>query len=222
MTMTVEKNLNTVREKIDNAARQWGRTGDDVQLIAVTKHKSDEDIQELLDVGHRLFGENRVQEAYEHWQARKDSGLYPDLQLHLIGPLQSNKVKDAVGLFDVIETVDREKLARKLSTVMQDAGIYLPYFIQVNTGEEEQKAGIAPRELSDFLGFCRNECVLNIVGLMCIPPVDDSHALHFALLHKLAKEHGLKQLSMGMSADYEKAIAHGATYVRIGSGLFGV
>jgi len=219
--MTIAQNLQTIRETIDSTASQWNRTGQDVNLVAVSKRQPPKKIQATLDTGHRLFGENRVQEAYEHWAAHKKSGLYPDLKLHLIGPLQTNKIKEALELFDVIETLDREKLARKLGAAMKNAGKSLPCFIQVNTGEEPQKSGITPRELPKFLEFCRDECSLDIIGLMCIPPVDDPASLHFALLKKLAKENGLEQLSMGMSSDYEDAIAHGATYVRVGTGIFG-
>ncbi len=220
--MTTAKNLQTIHEAIDHAANTWDRKGNDVNLVAVSKRQPAGKIQDTLDAGHRLFGENRVQEAYEHWAEHKESGKYPDLKLHLIGPLQTNKIKDALGLFDVIETVDREKLARKLSTAMKDADKSLPCFIQVNTGEEPQKAGITPQELPEFLKYCQDDCALNIIGLMCIPPIDDPAALHFALLRKLAAENALPQLSMGMSADYKDAIAHGATYVRVGTDIFGV
>lgn len=219
--MPISQNLQIIRKTIDNAARQCNRIGHDVNLVAVSKHQPAEKIQDALNAGHRLFGENRVQEAYEHWENHKRHKLYPDLKLHLIGPLQTNKIKDALELFDVIETIDREKLARKLGAAMKDADKSLPCFIQVNTGEEAQKSGTTPKELPEFLKYCQNECGLNIIGLMCIPPVEDPSSLHFALLHKLAKENGLSELSMGMSADYEDAIAHGATYVRIGTGIFG-
>lgn len=189
------------------------------QLVAVSKVQPDEKIEAALAAGQRCYGENRVQEAQRRWAQRRPQ--YPDLILHLIGPLQTNKVKEAVALFDVIETLDREKLALELSKEMKKQGRNLPCFIQVNTGEEEQKAGIAPAALPEFLAFCRAECGLNIMGLMCIPPVDDPPALHFALLRKLAGENGLAGLSMGMSADYEKALALGATHVRVGSGVFG-
>ncbi len=219
--MSILENLQIVHHNIDRATRQWSRSNNDINLVAVSKHQPPEKIQEALNVGHRLFGENRVQEAHEHWANHKESGLYHDLKLHLIGPLQTNKIKDALELFDVIETVDREKLARKLGTAMTETGNSLPCFIQVNTGEEPQKSGIYPRDLPEFLNFCQNKCAMDIIGLMCIPPIDDPAALHFALLRKLAKEHSLRHLSMGMSEDYEDAIAHGATYVRVGTGIFG-
>ena len=217
--MSVQENLKNISSNIKKIAKQWDRNPDTVNLVAVSKVQPTEKIQSALDAGHRLFGENRVQEAQEHWADIKPN--YPDLKLHLIGPLQTNKVKDAVSLFDVIETVDREKLARKLGSVMKDCDKALPCFIQVNTGEEEQKAGISPLELPDFLEFCTKECDLNIHGLMCIPPIDDLPALHFALLQKLAKANNLLELSMGMSGDYERAIPLGATYVRVGTAIFG-
>ncbi|MCL4678577.1 MAG: YggS family pyridoxal phosphate-dependent enzyme [Alphaproteobacteria bacterium] len=217
--MTVRKNLESIRQNIEKAARQSGRQPETVKLVAVSKTQPEEKIHEALDAGQRLFGENRVQEAQARWAGIKP--LYPDLKLHLIGPLQTNKVKDAVELFDMIETLDREKLAVELSKEMKKQDRTIPCLIQVNTGGEEQKAGIAPESLPAFLNFCRNDCALDIRGLMCIPPVDDSPALHFAFLKKLADENGLRELSMGMSADYEKAIPLGATYIRIGTALFG-
>jgi len=217
--MSIQENLKNISSNIKKIAKQWGRNPDTVNLVAVSKVQPPEKIQSALDAGHRLFGENRVQEAQEHWANIKPN--YPDLKLHLIGPLQTNKVKDAVSLFDVIETVDRQKLARKLGAAMKDCDRALPCFIQVNTGKEEQKAGINPLELPDFLEFCTKECDLNIRGLMCIPPIDDLPALHFALLQKLAKANNLPDLSMGMSGDYERAIPLGATYVRVGTAIFG-
>ncbi len=217
--MLVIENLKTIHETVEKACAPWGRAASDVQLVAVSKRQSMEHIQEALDAGHRVFGENRVQEAQEHWAEIKPQ--YPDLKLHLIGPLQTNKVNDALDLFDVIQSVDREKLARKLGSAMADRGVSLPCFIQVNIGEEEQKSGIKPQDFPDFLAFCRVECGLNIQGLMCIPPVDESEAMYFALLKKMAEQHGLPELSMGMSGDYEKAIALGATYIRLGTAVFG-
>ncbi len=219
LAMSIEENLKNIKTTIAKTAGEWKRPAIDINLVAVSKKQPAEKIQAALDAGHRLYGENRVQEAQDHWAAHKVN--YPDLKLHLIGPLQTNKIKDALSIFDVIETVDREKLARKLGAAMAEQGVSIPCFIQVNTGEEEQKAGIAPHALRDFLKFCTDECGLNIQGLMCIPPVDDPPALHFALLQKLAKEHNLPELSMGMSSDFEKAIPLGATYVRVGTGIFG-
>lgn len=217
--MTVRENLETIRQTIEKAARQSGRKPESVRLVAVSKTQPEHKVREALEAAHRLFGENRVQEAQARWADIKP--LYPDLKLHLIGPLQTNKVKDAVALFDMIETVDREKLAAELTKEMKKQGRTIPCLIQVNTGSEEQKAGISPESLPAFLEFCRNDCALDIRGLMCIPPVDDSPALHFAFLKKLADENGLKELSMGMSADYERAIPLGATYIRIGTAIFG-
>lgn len=217
--MSISQNINVLRDTIDQTARLWNRSAADINLVAVSKRQPVEKIQEALDTGHRLFGENRVQEAIEHWQGRKP--LYPDLALHLIGPLQTNKIKDAIELFDVIETIDREKLAKKLGSALQNANKKMPCFIQVNTGEEEQKSGITPNELPEFLNFCKHDCALNITGLMCIPPIDEPSALHFALLQKLAATAQLPQLSMGMSSDFERAIPLGATYVRVGTGIFG-
>jgi len=205
--------------KLSEAAVLAGRDESDITLIAVSKQQPDERIEKSLASGHRIFGENRVQEAFERWQARKT--MYPELQLHLIGPLQSNKAQDAVALFDVIQTVDRPKIATALALEMAAAGRSLPCFIQVNTGEEDQKAGIAPAELESFLSFCRDEAQLQIVGLMCIPPVEDEPAMHFALLKKLADRYGLPQISMGMSSDFDTAISFGATHIRVGSAFFG-
>ncbi len=188
------------------------------QLLAVSKTKPAEAVQALLDQGQRHFAENRVQEAQAKFPALQQA--YPDLVLHLIGPLQTNKVKEAVALFDAIHSLDREKLARALKSEMDKQGRDLPCFIQVNTGEEPQKAGIAPAQTAEFIGLCRT-LGLNIVGLMCIPPFDEDPAPHFALLRVLAERNGLDQLSMGMSSDFETAVQLGATHVRVGSALFG-
>ncbi len=217
--MSIHENLQQIQKNIEKSCTEWKRDPKDVKLIAVSKVQPDEKLQEALDAGLRIFGENRVQEAYSHWEHHKEN--YPDLELHLIGPLQTNKVKDAVKLFDVIHSVDREKLARKLSDEMRAQNKDIPCFIQVNIGEEEQKAGIMPEDLPQFLEFCREECQLNIIGLMCIPPFDEPPALYFGLLRNMAREHGLKELSMGMSGDYEKAIALNATHIRVGTSLFG-
>ncbi len=189
------------------------------QLIAVSKRQPQEKIQHAIDVGIRHFVENRIQEAYEHWEKLKPS--YPDLVLHLIGPLQSNKAKDAVALFDVIHTVDREKIARILADQMQSQGKNIPCFIQVNTGNEPQKSGVSYDDLDAFYDFCTQKCGLDIIGLMAIPPVSQESAEHFKRLKQAANKLGLDQLSMGMSNDYEQAIACGSSYVRIGSALFG-
>lgn len=221
--MSISENFQIIQKQIHEAVAFGGREASEVNLVAVSKKQPDERIQEALDAGHRLFGENRVQEAQSHWgsfeKGRREQ--YSDLKLHLIGPLQTNKVRDAVALFDVIETLDREKLARSLAKEMEKQGRGLPCFIQVNTGEEDQKAGIAPQDVAEFYNFATEECGLAIQGLMCIPPVEEPPALHFALLQKYAAELGLKDLSMGMSGDFEKAIPLGATYVRVGTGIFG-
>jgi pyridoxal phosphate enzyme (YggS family) len=188
------------------------------QLIAVSKMQPEARIEAALAAGQRIFGENRVQEAQARWAARR--ACYPDLSLHLIGPLQSNKARDAVALFDVIHTVDREKLARALAAEMKKQGREIECLVQVNTGDEGQKAGVAPESLPALLAACA-ACGLKISGLMCIPPQAEPAALHFALLKKLAARHGLPKLSMGMSADYEQAAALGARYVRVGSAVFG-
>lgn len=222
--MSVAENLSSLHLQIKDACDFADRVSEDVQLVAVSKKQPDDRIIEALDAGHRVFGENRVQEAQERWGSFESGrrAEYSDLKLHLIGPLQTNKVKEAVALFDVIETLDREKLARALIKEMDKHVRPLPCFIQVNTGEEEQKAGILPGDLEDFYRFCVDECGINVIGLMSIPPVSDPAALHFALLKKYANQFGLKALSMGMSADFESAIHLGATHVRVGTGVFGV
>lgn len=187
-------------------------------LVAVSKMQPEDKVLEALAAGHRVYGENRVQEAQKRWGDLR--GKHPDLELHLVGPLQTNKVKDAVELFDVIQTVEREKLAKALADEMKKQGKNLPCFIQVNTGEEEQKAGAAPKDVSALIKSAK-DCGLNVTGLMCIPPVDEPPALHFALLKKLAAENGLRHLSMGMSGDYNKALALGATHIRLGTAVFG-
>ncbi len=215
----IAANFENVLRKIRRAEFSSGREEGAAKLVAVSKMQSMKSIRAALDCGQRLFGENRVQEAQDHWADLKQE--FPDIVLHLIGPLQTNKVRDAVALFDCIHTIDREKLADALAEEMKKQERNLPCLIQVNTGEEEQKAGIAPSMIPEFLEYCTKDCGLDIKGLMCIPPVEEPPALHFALLKKLAQENALTQLSMGMSADYERAVALGATYVRVGSLLFG-
>ena len=190
-----------------------------VHLIAVSKQQPEEKIDAALATGHRLFGENRVQEAQERWRKRRAD--YPDLKLHLIGPLQSNKAADAVALFDVIETIDREKIAKVVAKEIARQEKEMACFVQVNTGMEPQKAGIDPKEVVEFVSYCQAELGLNITGLMCIPPADEEAAMHFALLKKYARDLKLPHLSMGMSADFAEAISFGADYVRVGSALFG-
>ncbi len=189
-------------------------------LIAVSKTYLAPDIAPVLDAGHRVFGENRVQEAMQKWPDLK--ARYAGIELHLIGPLQSNKAREAVALFDCIHTIDRPKIAQAIAAECAKQGRKLQLFVQVNTGEEPQKAGIAPKETAAFVAMCRDELKLEIAGLMCIPPVEEEAAVHFAFLAKQAKELSLSGLSMGMSADFETAIAFGATHVRVGSAIFGV
>lgn len=211
--------LRRVMGDIAEAAREAGRPVADVTLVAVSKTFDAPAIRPVLEAGHRVFGENRVQEAQGKWPALK--AAYAGIELHLIGPLQSNKAGDAVRLFDVIQTVDRMKIAAALSAEIKKQGKAPRLFVQVNTGEEAQKAGIAPRETVGFVEACRAEYGLQIEGLMCIPPVDDMPAPHFAFLAKLARECGVSGLSMGMSADYRVAVNLGATHVRVGSAIFG-
>jgi pyridoxal phosphate enzyme (YggS family) len=215
----VAGNLAAVRARIAAAAKKAGRAAADISLVAVSKIHPAEAITAALEAGQRVFGENRVQEAQHKYPALKTS--YPDLVLHLIGPLQSNKVRDAVALFDVIETVDRPRLAEALAAEMARSGRRPDCFIQVNTGEEAQKAGIAPSEAASFIADCRERLRLPIRGLMCIPPVEEDPAIHFAFLRELAGRSGLGLLSMGMSGDFESAIALGATHVRVGTAIFG-
>jgi PLP dependent protein len=211
--------LNSVRRRIADAARRAERDPSGVTLVAVAKTFPAEAALPLLAAGHRVFGENRVQEAKAKWPALKEK--WPDIELHLIGPLQSNKAKEAVALFDVIQTVDRPRIAEALAREIKASGRSLRLFVQVNTGEEPQKAGVLPRDVKDFVRQCREEWGLHIEGLMCIPPEDEEPALHFALLAKLRDELKLDHLSMGMSGDFETAVEFDATYVRVGSAIFG-
>ena len=215
----ISANLATVRGRIEAAARVAGRQPDAVTLIAVSKTQPADSVRAALAAGQRVFGENRVQEAVAKFPGlRRD---YPDLTLHLIGPLQTNKVKEAVAHCDVIETVDRPRLAEALAREMERSGRRLPCFIEVNTGEEAQKAGVLPEAADAFIADCRGRLGLPVVGLMCIPPEHEEPALHFALLREVGKRNGLDQLSMGMSADFETAIRFGATHVRVGTAIFG-
>jgi pyridoxal phosphate enzyme (YggS family) len=211
--------LAEVRSHIAAAAQAVGRDPASVTLVAVSKMHGADSVRTVLVAGQRVFAENRVQEAQEKYPALKTE--YSDLELHLIGPLQTNKARDAVELFDVIQSVDRDRVAAALAKEMDRLGRRPACYIQVNTGEEPQKAGIAPGEVDAFVAACRNTYTLPIVGLMCIPPVDEEPALHFALLAKIAARNGLGNLSMGMSADYETAVRLGATHVRVGSAIFG-
>ncbi len=211
--------LAEIRQRIANAARTVNRDPASVNLIAISKTFDAEHILPVIEAGQRVFGENRVQEAKSKWPALK--AQFPDIELHLVGPLQSNKAKEAVQLFDAIHSVDRMKIAKAIAEEMDKQGRRLKLLVQVNTGEEPQKAGVLPREAADFVATCRNDLKLDIAGLMCIPPVDEEPAVHFAFLAKLAKELGLPEISMGMSADFETAVEFGATYVRVGSAIFG-
>jgi len=212
-------NLAAVRARIEAAACAAGRPAGAVSLVAVSKTHPADSVRAALQAGQRVFGENRVQEAIAKFPGlRRD---FPDLTLHLIGPLQTNKVKEAVAHCDVIETVDRPRLAEALAREMEKSGRHLPCFIEVNTGEEPQKAGVLPAAADAFIADCRGRLGLRVIGLMCIPPEHEEPALHFALLREITKRNGLDQLSMGMSADFETAIRFGATHVRVGTAIFG-
>lgn len=206
----------SVLERIAAAAREAGRDPADVTLVAVSKQQPDDRIEAMLATGQRVFGENRVQEAEGRWSSRREG-----VELRLIGPLQTNKVREAVALFDVIETVDRERLAVALAAEIARSGRSPRLYVQVNTGEEPQKAGVAPGEADAFIVACRDRHGLTIEGLMCIPPEAEPPGAHFALLAAIAARNGISRLSMGMSGDYEIAVRHGATSVRVGSALFG-
>jgi pyridoxal phosphate enzyme (YggS family) len=215
----IAANLADIRAHLGTAAKADGRAADVVTLIAVSKTHPAEAVTAAIAAGQKVFGENRVQEAMGKFPALK--AQHPDLELHLIGPLQSNKAAEAVALFDVIESVDREKIARALAEEMQKQKRTPRLFIQVNIGEEPQKAGVNPAEIDAFVKLCRDELKLSIEGLMCIPPADKHPAPYFALLREMAKRNNLSQISMGMSGDFETAIQFGATHVRIGTAIFG-
>ncbi|MAH84310.1 MAG: YggS family pyridoxal phosphate enzyme [Rhodospirillaceae bacterium TMED8] len=218
-TSDIGKNLEYVKASIDLAASRARRRSNSVNLVAISKTQKAERIRSALLAGHKVFGENRVQEASEKWlDLRTES---PDAILHLIGPLQTNKVKRAVELFDVIQTIDRPKLARSLAREIERTGKVVDCFIQINSGEEAQKAGVLPTDADAFISLCRDELKLPIVGLMCIPPRGDVPGLHFGLVAELARRNGITGLSMGMSGDYEEAVRFGATHVRIGTAIFG-
>lgn len=219
MPSDVAANLATILARIEAARKVAIAPAPETDLIAVTKTHDRESIAPAIAAGQRLFGENRVQEAKAKWPELRAE--FPGVQVHLIGPLQSNKVKEAVALFDAIHSLDRPKLAEALASEFDKSGRKIDLFVQVNTGEEEQKAGVMPRDATAFIADCRERLKLPITGLMCIPPVDEEPALHFALLQKIARENGIANLSMGMSADFETAIRFGATHVRIGTAIFG-
>lgn len=218
MSDAVER-LAQVKQKIAAAEREAGRDAGSTVLVAVSKTFDAEAVRPVIEAGQRVFGENRVQEAQGKWPGLRQA--FSDIELHLIGPLQSNKAKEAVALFDVIETVDREKIAAELAKEITKQGRSVRLYVQVNTGSEPQKAGIEPKEAVAFVTRCREVHGLAIEGLMCIPPADENPGPHFALLEKLAREAGVEKLSMGMSGDYEVAVAFGATSVRVGSAIFG-
>ena len=212
-------NLSDILARIDAARKKAVAPAPSTTLIAVTKTHDADSVRPVLDAGHRVFGENRVQEAMGKWPAlRKD---YGNIELHLIGPLQSNKAREAVETFDAIHSLDRPKLAQALKAELEKAAKPMTLFVQVNTGEEPQKAGIAPQDAAAFVALCRDELKLPVKGLMCIPPNAENPAPHFALLREIVRRNGLAMLSMGMSADFETAIRFGATHVRVGTAIFG-
>jgi pyridoxal phosphate enzyme (YggS family) len=211
--------LSAILRRVAAAVERVGRNPDDIELIAVAKTFGAESIAPLLEAGHRSFGENRVQEAQAKWPKLRER--WPDIRLHLIGPLQTNKVRDAVALFDAIHSVDRDKLAGAIAKEMARQGRDLTLFVEVNTGDEAQKSGVAPLEAPGFVRRCREVHSLAVAGLMCIPPLTEDPAPHFDMLRRVAEKLDLGSLSMGMSADFELAIAHGATHVRVGSAIFG-
>jgi PLP dependent protein len=215
----IATNLAALQHRIESAAKKAGRNAGTVKLIAVSKFHPVETIREALQAGQRLFGENRVQEAKNKFPALR--AMYPDMGLHLIGPLQTNKADEAVKIFDVIETLDRPQLAAALSKSMQKTRRNIPCYIEVNIGHEPQKAGIPPDQLKEFLRLCRDEYGLGVAGLMCIPPQTEDPQPHFSALRRLAETHHLPHLSMGMSADFEIAIQEGATEIRVGTAIFG-
>lgn len=217
---TIAANLALVKERIRKAAEGAGRDPASVQLVAVSKTFGADAILEAIAAGQRVFGENRVQETEDKWPALRER--FPDVTVHLIGPLQRNKAKRAVTLFDAVETVDRARIARALADEMQAAGRAIQCFVEVNTGEEEQKSGVLPLDVDAFIAECRKDYGLSIAGLMCIPPQGEEPALHFALLREIARRNGIEGLSMGMTADFETAIQFGATHVRVGTAIFGV
>ncbi|MGQ0674222.1 MAG: YggS family pyridoxal phosphate-dependent enzyme [Hyphomicrobium sp.] len=211
--------LEAIRDRIAGAAREVQRDPASVELIAISKTFAGNEIAPVIAAGQRVFGENRVQEAQRKWPELK--AATPGIELHLVGPLQSNKAREAVALFDAIHSIDRVKIADAVAAEMAHQNRRLALFVQVNTGEEPQKAGVMPRGVENFLRHCRETLGLELAGLMCIPPVDEEPAIHFAFLAKLAAENGLPGLSMGMSGDFETAVQFGATHVRVGSAIFG-
>jgi pyridoxal phosphate enzyme (YggS family) len=212
-------NLASIRSRMARSAIDSGRPAGAVQLVCVSKNQDVGSLKAALQAGERVFGENRVQEAAAKWPALREA--FEGVELHLIGPLQTNKAREAIALFDVIETLDRPRLAEALAREFRSGARRPSLFVQVNTGREPQKAGVLPEDADAFIAFCRNDCGLPVVGLMCIPPVDEQASPHFALLAQIARRNGLEKLSMGMSADYDLGIQLGATHVRVGSAIFG-
>lgn len=215
----MEKNLYLINQNISKTCKAFNRKPEDVNIVAVSKTIASEKIIEAINLGCKIFGENYIQEAQKKWVELREK--YPQIKLHFVGHLQSNKAKEAVELFDCIETVDNEKLASEIAKAQKKLQKNREIFIQVNIGDESQKSGIAIENLSSFINFCKNDLALNVVGLMAVPPSNESAPPYFALLSKLAYENNLKKLSMGMSADYEEAIALNSTHIRLGTAIFG-
>ena len=216
----IKENIKIIKNQIEEAHRNSNFAKFPVpKLVAVSKKQNDTKVIEALEAGHKYFGENRVQEAEQRWASKIKQ--YKNLQIRLIGPLQTNKVKQALNLFDVIETIDREKLAREIAKEFNDNVKTKSFYIQINTGSEIQKSGIEPIQSDDFIKFCKEELKLPIIGLMCIPPLKEEPSMHFALLKKISERNHIDELSMGMSSDFKEAIKFGATSVRVGSSIFG-
>ena len=215
----VFKSINLIKEKINTKLNEITNNKKNIEIIAISKRQPLERVIAALNNGHKIFGENQIQESIKKWPELKKK--YKNIQLHLVGPLQSNKVKDALSLFDVIQTVDREKIAKILKKEEENLQKKISYMIQINTGEEAQKSGILPNDADDFFKYCKEDLKLNINGLMCIPPFNEDPTIHFAYLKKKSLEFKLPYLSMGMSNDFEKAITFGATHLRIGTAIFG-
>lgn len=215
----MEKNLYLINQNISKTCKAFNRKPEDVNIVAVSKTIASEKIIEAINLGCKIFGENYIQEAQKKWVELREK--YPQIKLHFVGHLQSNKAKEAVELFDCIETVDNEKLASEIAKAQKKLQKNREIFIQVNIGDESQKSGIAIENLSSFINFCKNDLALNVVGLMAVPPANEGASPYFAMLSKLAKENNLEKLSMGMSADYEDAIALNSTHIRLGTAIFG-
>ena len=217
---TIKENIEIIKSTIEDIHKNSNFAKYPLpKLVAVSKKQNEEKVIEALDAGHKYFGENRVQEAQQRWALKIQQ--YENLELRLIGPLQTNKVKQALNLFDIIETIDREKLATEIANKFNENVKTKSFYIQINTGSEIQKSGIDPLHSDNFIKYCKEDLRLPVVGLMCIPPLNEEPAMHFALLKKIAESNNLKELSMGMSGDYKEAIKFGATSVRVGSAIFG-